>query len=41
MKRTPPLARTLNAWDLEAVGVPLEFAAAVWIGVLFLLLAAL
>jgi predicted MPP superfamily phosphohydrolase len=36
-----PLARELNAWNLEAVGVPLEFAAAVWIGVLFLLLAAL
>jgi predicted MPP superfamily phosphohydrolase len=36
-----PLARMLNAWNLEAVGVPLEFAAAVWIGVLFLMLAAL
>jgi uncharacterized protein len=36
-----PLARILNAWNLEAVGRPLEFAAAVWIGVLFLVLAAL
>ena len=36
-----PLARLLNCWNLEAVGVPLEFAAAVWIGVLFLMLAAL
>ena len=36
-----PLARILNAWNLEAVGVPLEFGAAVWMGVLFLLFAAL
>jgi len=36
-----PLARTLNAWNLEAVGVPLEFAAATWMGVLFLVFAAL
>lgn len=36
-----PLARLLNARNLEAVGVPLEYAAAVWIGVLFLMLAAL
>jgi uncharacterized protein len=36
-----PLARLLNAWNLEAVGVPLEFAAAVWMGTLFLMLAAL
>jgi predicted MPP superfamily phosphohydrolase len=36
-----PLARMLNAWNLETAGVPLEFAAAVWIGVLFLMLAAL
>jgi len=38
---TYPLARFLNAWNLEVVGVPLEFAAAVWVGVLFLLFAAL
>ena len=38
---TYPLARFLTAWNWEAVGVPLEFAGAVWIGVLFLLLAAL
>jgi predicted MPP superfamily phosphohydrolase len=36
-----PLARFLNAWNFEAVGVPLEFAAAVWMGVLFLMLASL
>jgi predicted MPP superfamily phosphohydrolase len=38
---TYPLARFLNAWNLEAVGAPLEFVAAIWIGVLFLLFAAL
>ena len=36
-----PLARMLTAWKLEAVGVPLEFAAAVWMGGLFLMFAAL
>jgi len=36
-----PLARLLNARNVEAVGVPLEFVAAVWMGVLFLMLAAL
>ena len=36
-----PLARFLNSWNVEAVGVPLEFVAAVWMGVLFLMLAAL
>ena len=36
-----PLARTLNARKLEVVGAPLEFAAAVWMGALFLMLAAL
>lgn len=36
-----PLARMLNSRKLEAVGVPLEFAAAVWMGSLFLMLAAL
>lgn len=36
-----PLARTLNARKMETVGVPLEFIGAVWLGVLFLLLAAL
>ncbi len=33
-----PLARFLNRWKLEAVGEPLEFVAANWIGVLFILL---
>jgi predicted MPP superfamily phosphohydrolase len=32
-----PLARVLNRWKLEAVGQPLEFVAANWIGVLFIL----
>ena len=36
-----PLARLLNGRNLETVGVPLEFAAAVWMGSLFLLFAAL
>ena len=36
-----PLARMLTAWKLEVVGVPLEFAAAVWMGVLFLMFATL
>lgn len=36
-----PLARMLNSWKLETVGVPLEFAAAAWMGTLFLLFAAL
>ena len=36
-----PLARILNAWGLETLAWPLEFAAANWIGVLFLLLAML
>jgi len=36
-----PLARTLNARGWTAVGGPLEFFAANWIGVLFLLVAAL
>ena len=36
-----PLARMLNAWKLETVGGLMEFAAAVWMGVLFLMLAAL
>jgi predicted MPP superfamily phosphohydrolase len=38
---TYPLARILNSRNLEVVGVPLEFAAAVWVGVLFLLFATL
>ncbi len=36
-----PLARTLNAWRLEIVGEPLELLAANWVGVLFLVFAAL
>jgi predicted MPP superfamily phosphohydrolase len=36
-----PLARILNAWNQETIGVPLEFAAAIWMGTLFLLFAAL
>lgn len=36
-----PLARLLNARHLAAVGRPLEFFAANWVGVLFLLFAAL
>lgn len=36
-----PLARMLNAWKLESVGAPLELAAAVWMGILFLAFAAL
>ncbi|HEU0040349.1 MAG TPA: metallophosphoesterase [Verrucomicrobiae bacterium] len=36
-----PLARILNASNLEAAGAPLEFAAALWMGVLFLLFVAL
>lgn len=36
-----PLARILNSWKLAAVASPLEFAAANWIGVLFLLFSAL
>jgi predicted MPP superfamily phosphohydrolase len=36
-----PVARLLNSRHLEAVGEPLEFLAANWIGVLFLLLVAL
>lgn len=36
-----PLARSLNAWGLAAVGEPLEMLAANWVGVLFLLFAAL
>ena len=36
-----PLARLLNSRHLEAVGEPLEFFAANWIGVLFLLLVTL
>ena len=36
-----PLARILNSWQWDIAGVPLEIAAANWIGVLFLLLAAL
>lgn len=35
------LARLLNARNLEVIVVPLEFAAAVWMGTLFLLFAAL
>jgi uncharacterized protein len=34
-------ARSLNAWKLEVVGEPLEFLAANWVGVAFLLLVAL
>jgi predicted MPP superfamily phosphohydrolase len=36
-----PLARFLNRWKLEAVGQPLEFVAANWVGVLFILFALL
>lgn len=36
-----PLARSLNAWKLGALGSPLEVVAATWIGVLFLLLSTL
>jgi predicted MPP superfamily phosphohydrolase len=36
-----PLARILNARKLETIGVPLEFAGAVWMGTLFLMFAAL
>jgi len=36
-----PLARCLNAWNWAAVGGPLEFAAAVWMGTLFLVFVAL
>jgi predicted MPP superfamily phosphohydrolase len=36
-----PLARFLNSRRLEAVGQPLEFVAANWVGVLFLLLSVL
>ena len=36
-----PLARLLNARRLAVVGRPLEFVAANWVGVLFLLLAML
>jgi predicted MPP superfamily phosphohydrolase len=36
-----PLARLLNSLHLEAVGQPLEFLAANWIGIVFLLVAAL
>ena len=36
-----PLARILDSWNLRAVAAPLEFGAANWIGVLFLLLSAL
>lgn len=35
------LARILNSWKLEALGVPLEFVGANWMGVLFLLFSAL
>lgn len=35
------LARLLNSWGVEAVGVPLEFFGAGWIGVLFLLFSTL
>ena len=36
-----PLARMLNSRNLEVIGVPLEYAAAAWIGVLFLMFAAI
>jgi predicted MPP superfamily phosphohydrolase len=36
-----PAARILNSWKLEALSRPLEFAAANWIGILFLLFSAL
>jgi len=36
-----PAARILDSWKLEAAARPLEFAGATWIGVLFLLFAAL
>ena len=36
-----PLARLLNSRQLEIVGEPLEFLAANWIGILFLLVTAL
>ena len=36
-----PLARLLNARDLARIGRPLEFLAANWVGVVFLLLVAL
>jgi len=36
-----PLARILDSWKLEAVASPLEFIAANWIGVLFLLVVTL
>ena len=36
-----PLARFLNRWQLGAVGEPLEFVAANWIGVLFMVFALL
>ena len=36
-----PLARLLNGWKLAAVGEPLEFIGANWIGVLFMLFALL
>ena len=35
-----PAARISDAWKLEAVALPLEFVGATWIGVLFLLFAA-
>ena len=36
-----PVARMLNDRNLETVGVPLEYVAAVWMGTLFLMFAAL
>ena len=36
-----PLARLLNAKDLATIGRPLEFFAANWVGVVFLLFSAL
>ncbi|HVM46773.1 MAG TPA: metallophosphoesterase [Candidatus Acidoferrum sp.] len=36
-----PVARVLEAWKLEAVARPVEFIGATWIGVIFLLVAAL
>ena len=36
-----PAARILDSWELETAARPLEFVGATWIGVLFLLVAAL